>query len=131
MKRLFFLLFILILIFSSVFSYASFPISDTLQIQKETLEEYEYRMQKQGFQVQTVNLEDYQAMDNKEGLLNNKNTSVKKKSKFSKLWKAKTIIQKILLIIFGLLLLFVALLLIIIANLEISFDDYDFNLDGL
>ncbi len=117
----------------SAFSYASFPVIDTLQIQKETLEEYEYRMQKQGFQIQTVNLEDYQGMVNKEGLLINKNTSVKKKSKFSKFWKAKTIIQKILLIIFGLLLLllFVALLLIVIANLEISFDDYDFNLDGL
>ena len=115
----------------SPFSYASFPVIDTLQIQKETLEEYEYRMQKQGFQIQNVNLEDYQGMVNKEGLLNNKNTSVKKKSKFSKFWKAKTIIQKILLIIFGLLLLFVALLLIVIANLEISFDDYDFNLDGL
>ena len=114
------------------FSYASFPIlSDTTQIQKETLEEYRYRMQKQGFQIQTENLEGYKVRVNKEGLLNNKNTSVKKKSKFSKFWKAKTIIQKILLIIFGLLLLFVALLLIVIANLEISFDDYDFNLDRL
>ena len=55
-----------------VFSYASFPIfSDTTQIQKETLEEYKYRMQKQGFQIQTVNLEDYQARANKEALLNN------------------------------------------------------------
>ena len=131
MKRLFLLLFTLILLHLSAFSYASFPVSDTLQIQKETLEEYKYRMQKQGFQIQTVNLEDYQGRVNKEGLLNNKNTIVKKKSKFSKFWKAKTIIQKILLIIFGLLLLFVALLLIVIANLEISFDDYDFNLDGL
>ena len=118
--------------FSSDLSYASFPIAcDTTQIQKETLEEYKYRMQKQGFQIQTLNLEDYQGMVNKEGLLNNKNTSFKKKSKFSKFWKAKTIIQKILLIIFGLLLLFVALLLVVIANLDISFDDYDFNLDGL
>ena len=115
----------------SAFSYASFPVIDTLQIQKETLEEYKFRMQKQGFQIQTVNLEDYQGSVNKEGLLNNKNTRVKKKSKFSKFWKAKTIIQKILLIIFGLLLLFVALLLVVIANFEVKFDDYDFNLDGL
>ena len=114
------------------FSYASFPIlSDTTQIQKETLEEYKYRMQKQGFQIQTVNLEDYQVRVNKEGLLNNKNTSVKKKSKFSKFWKAKTIIQKVLLIILGLFLIFVALLLVVIANLDISFDGYDFNLYGL
>ena len=112
MKRLFLLLFTLILLHLSAFSYASFPVSDTLQIQ-------------------TVNLEDYQGSVNKEGLLNNKNTRVKKKSKFSKFWKAKTIIQKILLIIFGLLLLFVALLLVVIANLDISFDGYDFNLDGL
>ena len=41
MKRLFLLLFILILIFSSAFIYASFAVSDTLEIQKETLEEYQ------------------------------------------------------------------------------------------
>ena len=115
-----------------VFSYASFPIfSDTTQIQKETLEEYKYRMQKQGFQIQTVNLEDYQARANKEALLNNKNTSVKKKSKFSKFWKAKTIIQKILLIILVLFLIFVALLMVAIANFNPSIDFSDFNLDGL
>ena len=131
MKRLFLLLFILILMFSSSLSYASFPVSDTLQIQKETLEEYKYRIQKQGFQIQTVNLEDYQGRVNKEGLLNNKNTSVKKKSKFSKFWKAKTIIQKVLLIILGLFLIFVALLMVAIANFNPSIDFSDFNLDGL
>jgi hypothetical protein len=117
--------------FSSALSYASFPVSDTLQIQKETLEEYKYRMQKQGFQIQTLNLEDYQGRVNKEGLLNNKNTSFKKKSKFSKFWKAKTIIQKVLLIILGLFLIFVALLMVAIANFNPSFDFSDFNLDGL
>jgi hypothetical protein len=117
--------------FSSSLSYASFPVSDTLQIQKETLEEYKYRIQKQGFQIQTVNLEDYQARVKKEGLLNNKNTSVKKKSKFSKFWKAKTIIQKVLLIILGLFLIFVALLMVAIANFNPSIDFSDFNLDGL
>ena len=131
MKRLFLLSFTLISLHLSAFSYASFPVSDTLQIQKETLEEYKYRMQKQGFQIQTVNLEDYQGRANKEGLLNNKNTSVKKKSKFSKFWKAKTIIQKILLIILGLFLIFVALLMVAIANFDPSIDFSDFNLDGL
>ena len=49
MKRVFLLLFTLILIFFSAFSYASFPvISDTVQVQKETLEEYQLRIQKQG-----------------------------------------------------------------------------------
>ena len=114
------------------FSYASFPIlSDTTQIQKETLEEYRYRMQKQGFQIQTENLEGYKVRVNKEGLLNNKNTSVKKKSKFSKFWKAKTIIQKILIIILGLFLIFIALLMVAIANFDPSIDFSDFNLDGL
>ena len=131
MKRLFLLSFTLILLHLSAYSYASFPLSDTLQIQKETLEEYKYRMQKQGFQIQTVNLEDYQGRVNKEGLLNNKNTSVKKKSKFSKFWKAKTIIQKILIIILGLFLIFVALLMVAIANFDPSIDFSDFNLDGL
>ena len=117
--------------FSSALSYASFPVSDTLQIQKETLEEYKFRMQKQGFQIQTVNLQDYQGRINKEGFLNNKNTSVKKKSKFSKFWKAKTIIQKVLLIILVLFLIFVALLMVAIANFNPSIDFSDFNLDGL
>ena len=64
MKSLFLLSFTLILLHLSEFSYASFPVIDTLQIQKETLEEYKYRMQKQGFQIQTVNLEDYQGSIN-------------------------------------------------------------------
>ena len=131
MKRLFLISFTLILLHLSVFSYASFPVSDALQIQKETLEEYNYRMQNQSFQIQTVNLEDYQGRVNKEGLLNNKNTSVKKKSKFSKFWKAKTIFQKVLLIILGLFLIFVALLMVAIANFNPSIDFSDFNLDGL
>ena len=132
MKMLFLLSFTLIFMHLPVFSYASFPIAcDTTQIQKETLEEYKFRMQKQGFQIQTVNLEDYQGRVNKEGLLNNKNTSVKKKSKFSKFWKAKTIIQKVLLIILGLFLIFVALLMVAIANFNPSIDFSDFNLDGL
>ena len=117
--------------FSSAFSYASFAVSDTLQIQKETLEEYKFRMQKQGFQIQTVNIGDYKGRINKKGFLNNKNTSVKKKSKFSKFWKAKTIIQKILLIILGLFLIFVALVMVAIANFNPSIDFSDFNLDGL
>ena len=131
MKKLFLLLFILILMFSSALSYASFPVSDTLQIQKETLEEYKLRMQKQGFQIQTVNLQDYQGRINKEGFLNNKNSSVKKKSKFSKFWKSKTIVQKVLLIILILFLIFVALLMVAIANFNPSIDFSDFNLDGL
>ena len=117
--------------FSSALSYASFPVSDTLQIQKETLEEYKFRMQKQGFQIQTVNLQDNQGRINKEGFLNNKNTSVKKKSKFSKFWKSKTIVQKVLLIILILFLIFVALLMVAIANFNPSIDFSDFNLDGL
>tara|TARA_B100000579_G_C22064410_1_gene502930 strand:+ start:101 stop:439 length:339 start_codon:yes stop_codon:yes gene_type:complete len=106
-------------------SYASFPVeSDTTQIQKETLEEYKLRIQKQGFQTQTV-------FAKEEGVLEYKNSDVIKKSKFKKYWNSRNIHQKVLLIIFGLLLLFVALLLVVIANLEISFDGYDFNLDGL
>ncbi len=39
---------IIILMFFPVFSFASFPIpSDTIQIQKETLEEYQIRIKKQ------------------------------------------------------------------------------------
>ena len=49
MKWLFLLLFILIFMHFPAFSYASFPIlSDTTQIQKETLEEYQIRIKKQG-----------------------------------------------------------------------------------
>ena len=48
MKSLFLLSFTLILLHLSEFSYASFPVIDTLQIQKETLVEYQIRIKKQG-----------------------------------------------------------------------------------
>ena len=125
MKTLCLLSFTIIFMYLPDVSYASFPVdSDTTQIQKETLEEYKLRIQKQGFQTQTV-------FAKEEGVLEYKNSDVIKKSKFKKYWNSRNIHQKVLLIIFGLLLLFVALLLVVIANLEISFDGYDFNLDGL
>ena len=78
------------------FSYASFPIlSDTTQIQKETLEEY---------QIQDV--------------LTKKNSEIYEDSKTLK--KSKSIFQKVLLIIFVLFLLFILLILVAIANLDLS-----------
>ena len=70
-----------------VFSYASFPMAcDTTQIQKETLEEYQIRIKKQG--VLTKKNSDYED------------------SKIVKKWKSKSIFQKLLfipmiLILFG------------------------------
>ena len=125
MKTLCLLSFTIIFMYLPDVSYASFPVdSDTTQIQKETLEEYKLRIQKQGFQIQTV-------FAKEEGELYYKKIDVIKKSKFKKYWKSRTIAQKAVLIIFGLLLLFIALLLVAIANFEPSFDGYDFNLDGL
>ena len=82
------------------FSYASFPIlSDTTQIQKETLEEYQIRIKKQD-------------------VLTNKNSEIYEDSKTLK--KSKSIFQKVLLIIFVLFLLFILLILVAIANLDLS-----------
>ena len=81
------------------FSYASFPIlSDTTQIQKETLEEYQIRIKKQG--VLTKKNSDYED------------------SKIVKKWKSKSIFQKLLLIIA--LLLFI--LFQLIKNTDWSWD---------
>ena len=93
---------IIILMFFPVFSFASFPIpSDTIQIQKETLEEYQKRIKKQG--VLTKKNSDYED------------------SKIVKKWKSKSIFQKLLLIIA--LLLF--LLFQLIKNADWSWD-FDF-----
>ena len=84
-----------------VFSYASFPIAcDTLQIQKETLEEYQIRIKKQG--VLTKKNSDYED------------------SKIVKKWKSKSIFQKLLLIIA--LLLFLLFQLIKNANWSWDFE---------
>ena len=73
------------------FSYASFPIlSDTTQIQKETLEEYQIRIKKQG--VLTKKNSDYED------------------SKIVKKWKSTSIYLKFLLIIALLLFLLFQLL---------------------
>ena len=86
-----------------VFSYASFPIAcDTTQIQKETLEEYQKRIKKQG-------------------VLTKKNSEIYVDSKIVKKWKSKSIFQKLLLIIA--LLLF--LLFQLIKNTDWSWD-FDF-----
>ena len=80
-----------------VFSYASFPIAcDTTQIQKETLEEYQKRIKKQG-------------------VLTKKNSEIYEDSKIIKKWKSKSIVQKVILIMLLLFLLFVALILVVIA----------------
>ena len=80
-----------------VFSYASFPIAcDTIQIQKETLEEYQKRIKKQG-------------------VLTKKNSEIYEDSKIIKKWKSKSIVQKVILIMLLLFLLFVALILVVIA----------------
>ena len=87
------------------FSYASFPIlSDTTQIQKETLEEYQIRIKKQG-------------------VLTKKNSEIYEDNKIIKKLKSLSIVQKVLLIIFVLFLLFVILIGHAIKN-------SDFNLDG-
>ena len=92
MKRVFLLLFTLILTFFSAFSYASFPvISDTVQVQKETLEEYQLRIQKQG-------------------VFTKKNSEIYGDSKIIKKWNSKSIGQKLLLIIALLLFLLYQLL---------------------
>ena len=81
----------------SVFSYASFPIAcDTTQVQKETLEEYQIRIKKQG-------------------VLTKKNSEIYEDSKIIKKWKSKSIVQKVILIMLLLFLLFVAWILVIIA----------------
>ena len=99
MKRLFLLPFTQIFMHLPVFSYASFPIAcDTTQIQKETLEEYQIRIKKQG--VLTKKNSDYE------------------NSKIVKKWKSKSIFQKLLLIIA--LLLF--LLFQLIKNADWSWD---------
>ena len=98
MKRLLLISFTLILLHLSDYSYASFPVSDTLQIQKETLEEYQIRIKKQG--VLTKKNSDYED------------------SKIVKKWKSKSIFQKLLLIIALLLFLLFQLL----KNAEWSWD---------
>ena len=101
MKRLFLLSFTLIFMHLPVFSYASFPIAcDTTQIQKETLEEYQIRIKKQG--VLTKKNSDYED------------------SKIVKKWKSKSIVQKVILIMLLLFLLFVALLHVAMSSIDLS-----------
>ena len=103
MKRLFLLPFTQIFMHLPVFSYASFPIAcDTNQIQKETLEEYQIRIKKQG-------------------VLTKKNREIYEDSKIIKKWKSKSIVQKVILIMLLLFLLFVALTYVAMSSLDLSY----------
>ena len=127
MKTLCLLSFTIIFLYLPDVSYASFPVdSDTTQIQKETLEEYKLRIQKQGFQTQTV-------FAKEEGVLEYKNSDVIKKSKFKKFWKARSIFQRIILIIvFLIVFLFLFLMFMIILSpppdplIDLSDASFDF-----
>ena len=127
MKTLCLLSFTIIFLYLPDVSYASFPVdSDTTQIQKETLEEYKLRVQKQGFQTQTV-------FAKEEGVLEYKNSDVIKKSKFKKFWKARSIFQRIILIIvFLIVFLFLFLMFMIILSpppdplIDLSNASFDF-----
>ena len=127
MKTLCLLSFTIIFLYLPDLSYASFQVDrDTTQIQKETLEEYKLRIQKQGFQTQTV-------FAKEEGVLEYKNSDVIKKSKFKKFWKARSIFQRIILIIvFLIVFLFLFLMFMIILSpppdplIDLSDASFDF-----
>ena len=121
MKTLCLLSFTIIFLYLPDVSYASFPDdSDTTQIQKETLEEYKLRIQKQGFQTQTV-------FAKEEGVLEYKNSYVIKKSKFKKFWKARSIFQRIILIIVFLFLFLIFMLILFPPDLSIDLSDASFD----
>ena len=117
MKTLCLLSFTIIFMYLPDVSYASFPVdSDTTQIQKETLEEYKLRIQKQGFQTQTVFVKE-------EGVLEYKNSD----SKFKKFWKARNIFQRIILIIVSLFLLMIFMLILFPPDISIDLSDVSFD----
>ena len=121
MKTLCLLSFTIIFMYLPDVSYASFPVdSDTTQIQKETLEEYKLRIQKQGFQTQTV-------FAKEEGVLEYKNSDVIKKSKFKKFWKARSIFQRIILIIVFIFLFLIFMLILFPPELSIDLSDASFD----
>ena len=121
MKTLCLLSFTIIFLYLPDVSYASFPVeSDTTQIQKETLEEYKLRIQKQGFQTQTV-------FAKEEGVLEYKNSDAIKKSKFKKFWKARSIFQRIILIIVFIFLLLIFMLILFPPDLSIDLSDASFD----
>lgn len=112
MKTLCLLSFTIIFLYLPDVSYASFPVdSDTTQIQKETLEEYKLRIQKQ---------------------LYSNDSDVIKKSKFKKFWKARSIFQRIILIIVFLivfLFLFLMFMLILFPPTDPLIDLSDVSFD--
>ena len=121
MKTLCLLSFTIIFLYLPDVSYASFPVdSDTTQTQKETLEEYKLRIQKQGFQTQTV-------FAKEEGVLEYKNSDVIKKSKFKKFWKARSIFQRIILIIVFIFLFLIFMLILFPPDLSIDLSDASFD----
>ena len=107
MKTLCLLSFTIIFLYLPDVSYASFPDdSDTTQIQKETLEEYKLRIQKQ---------------------LYGNDSDVIKKSKFKKFWKAGSIFQRIILIIVFIFLFLIFMLILFPPELSIDLSDASFD----
>jgi len=87
-KILFFL--ITLITFSNV-SYASFPITDTLEIkqdtlQKETVEQYHLRMQKMGFDIQDCRCDDCKKFKGINNAMKNGETRQKKKTNYKSLF---------------------------------------------
>ena len=89
MKNLILLL-IIITSFTSV-SYASFPITDTLEIkqdtlQKETVEQYHLRMQKMGFDIQDCRCVDCKKFKGINNAMKNGETRQKQKTNYKSLF---------------------------------------------
>jgi len=87
-KILFFL--ITLITFSNV-SYASFPITDTLEIkqdtlQKETVEQYHLRMQKMGFDIQDCRCDDCKKFKGINNAIKNGETRQKQKTNYKSLF---------------------------------------------
>jgi len=105
MKKILFLL-IALTTFSNV-SYASFPITDTLEIKQDTLQteeikQYHYSLQKMG-----INLNSCKCVSCRNGIapLTNNREVNKPLNQFKRIWLPIIITMAILAVIFGLLLL--------------------------
>ena len=89
MKKLLLIL-ITLTTFTNV-SYASFPITDTLEIkqdtlQKETVEQYHLRMQKMGFDIQDCRCDDCKKFKGINNAMKNGETRQKKKTNYKSLF---------------------------------------------
>ena len=88
-KKLLFL-FIMLTTFANV-SYASFPIKDTFEVKKDTLQietvkEYHFRMQEMGFDIQDCKCDDCKKFKGINPSLNNKKIGQNKKTNYKSLF---------------------------------------------